>query len=461
MRAFKFDYSDITDALIAPAVTDYVFRRLLPVLCKSAVAGVVAGVLVTLFNLALEYLSEIAQYLGYEAGGGKLPLATYILVMAFAAVFMAFFIKVLPEARGSGIPRTEAFMCGKKKLDWKKMCFATVVGSCVSFLSGLPVGAEGPSVQFGGGLGAGVEEMGGNDEKARRYVANSGVAAGVASAFIAPVTGILFVMEEVQRKFNPLMLASACISVIYAITLRNCLGAALGMKAVFFDVVGLGVIPVEMWWLILPMGIFAAVAARIFNASILCMDKLSSRSKLPVWSFIPVLFLVVMIVNIFLPQNIGSGATIISSIFDGEYSWRSVLLLLAVKFVLVVLVFRAAPTGGMMVPMLAIGAMIGALVGFIGTEAGLPEIAVPMAALITMSAFFGSCIGAPITVVALFAETTGIVDSYVLLPVVLTVLVAQIVSKLLFQKPLYDTLWERDVHREAAKAAVKTAVEAK
>lgn len=443
-------FEDKDDAIVAPTVKKYVCVRLLPVLARSAVAGAVVGVLVTLFNLLLELGSEFALLIGENLETAPAYIPLFVAGMLGIAVFMYFFTKKLPEGKGSGIPRTEAMMCGKKELVWWRLCIATVIGSFVSFLSGIPVGAEGPSVQFGGGLGAGIEEAGGGRNRfMRRYVGTSGIAAGVAGAFIAPCTGIIFAMEEVQRKFNPLMAAACCTSVIYAYEIRVLLGGALGMKSVFFAAESVAALPFDYLWVVLFIGLFAALSARLFNIAILKADSMSARSKTPAYVPLLILFAVVAAVNVLLPDNIGSGSVIISGIINMEYGWGEILVLFAVKFALVVMVFRAAPTGGMMVPMLAIGTMLGALTGFMCEAIGMPPSYVPVVALITMAAFFGSCIKAPITVFALFLETTHCFDAA--LPLALAVLVAYAVSVAMKQPALYDTLWERDLERTRLK----------
>lgn len=439
------DYNPLSqkEILETPTAGKCFLYRIVPIVAWSGVVGIVVGILATLFNWILEESAALAVKIGNYMHTHTAWIPLYLAGMVGVAMFMYWFTKVLPEARGSGIPRTEAMMCGKKELRWWKLCVATFVGSTVSFVSGIPVGAEGPSVQFGGGLGAGLESASGS--KGKHYIANSGVAAGVASAFIAPYTGLVFAIEEVQRKFDPLMIMAGAVSVCYAYLMRLAVGGLLGMKTVFFAAQDLVAVPLRLIWIAIPIGIVAALVARLFNASILTADKCSAHSKLPRW--IPLLSLlgIVSLCNLMIPDNIGSGSVIIGGILTNSYDWGILLLLFVLKFALVVWVFRAAPTGGMMVPMLAIGTMLGALIGQVAVACGMPSEYVPMLALVTMAAFFGSCIKAPITVVALFAETTGRTDMLALATV--AIFVMQAVSVCLRQRALYDTLWERDIHR--------------
>lgn len=437
-------------------VRQFVARRLLPVLAKGAVAGVVVGAVVTLFNYLLEVAGEFAALFAAAGRSRGWLSACYVAFMICVAFFMYFFTAVFPEGRGSGIPRTEAAACGKMKFKWWRLCLATVIGSTVSFFAGIPVGAEGPSVQLGGGLGAGVEEADGTQPLGRRPVMSAGIAAGVTSAFIAPATGFLFVLEEVQRKFDPLACACAAVSVFYAYAVRVLLGGAIGMKEVFIAAESVAALPMAYMWAPLVAGIFAALVARLFNAVILRADCMSARSRLSRLVPLVVVFALSGVVNIFLADQVGSGMTLINAVIGGDYGWTDMLVALVVKFALMCMVFRAAPTGGMMVPMLAIGAMTGHLAGTLCAAMGMPAEYVAVVALVTMCAFFGASIKAPFTVVLLFLETTALWNNAA--AVMVAVLVATVAVGLLGQKPLYDTLWVRDLERRKLNSVTYRAV---
>lgn len=458
MRNLLREIYDVEGKPVFSDMRSFVVYRIMPVLAKGAVAGVVVGAVVTLFNLLLETASEFAELFATSARSNAWLAVAYVAFMLCVAGFMFLHTRIFPEGRGSGIPRTEAAACGKMKFKWWRLCLSTVIGSTASFFAGIPVGAEGPSVQLGGGLGAGVEEAGGCEPVGRRPVMNAGIAAGVASAFIAPATGLLFSMEEVQRKFDSLTCACAAVSVFFAYAVRVLLGGALGMKEVFIAAEGLAALPAAYIWAPLVAGVFAALVARLFNEIILRTDELSSRSRLPRWLPLIVVFLASAIVNIFLADEVGSGMIVINGIIGGEYGWTDTLLLLVVKFALVCMVFRAAPTGGMMVPMLAIGAMTGHLAGSLCAVMGMPSEYVAVISLVTMCAFFGSSIKAPFTVILLFMETTAMFDNAA--AAIVAVAVATAVSRLLGQKALYDTLWVRDLERRKAASVVVDATSA-
>ena len=424
----------------------------LPVLTRGALCGVAVGAVVTVFNRLLTLAADFAVMTAAAARSEEWRSALYILGLFALGVFMHFFLKAFPEGRGSGIPRTESVARGRGNASWWRLAFSTVVGSTLSFFAGLSVGAEGPSVQLGGGIGEGIEDAGDSvlRKRGRRPVMSAGIAAGIACAFVAPLSGILFATEEVQHRFKPVFVATAALAVLYAYAVRTALGGVLGMNEVFIAAEGVGTIGVGFLWTAVVAGIFAALAAKLFGEAVLALDALSRRSPIPRAVLTVGLFVLTGIVGLFASDALGSGANIISGIIVGDFGWRRLAVLLVLKIVLVLMVFRAAPTGGMMVPMLAIGAMLGALIGFVCMNAGLPAECVPALALVTMAAFFGSCIKAPFTVLVMFLETTLLFENFAAAAV--AVCVSYAAGILLGQRSMYDVIQERD--RRAVSAPV-------
>ena len=88
--------------------------------------------------------------------------------------------------------------------------------SCAfSVAAGMPVGPEGPMIHIGALIGAGVSQFQSKtlrfslplferfrNSQDRRNFISAGAAAGIASAFGAPVGGLLFAMEEVSSYWN-------------------------------------------------------------------------------------------------------------------------------------------------------------------------------------------------------------------------------------------------------------------
>ena len=82
---------------------------------------------------------------------------------------------------------------------------------------------------IGGACGCGASDMLRRNALIRRYQITGGACAGLAVAFNAPFTGMMFAFEEGQKRFTPEVFVCAFSSVVFAVLVRNLLYAAFGM----------------------------------------------------------------------------------------------------------------------------------------------------------------------------------------------------------------------------------------
>lgn len=143
-------------------------------------------------------------------------LIPFLIFLAFQVCFAAIasiFVWIEPNAGGSGIPEVKCFLNGINlpRIVRVRTLICKVVGVTFSVAAGLPVGKEGPMVHSGAVVAAGISQgkstLGNidtsfskfsdfrNDSEKRDFVA-CGAAAGVCSAFGAPIGGVLFSLEE-------------------------------------------------------------------------------------------------------------------------------------------------------------------------------------------------------------------------------------------------------------------------
>jgi chloride channel 7 len=142
--------------------------------------------------------------------------SAFLVFLAYQTLFAAIaslFVWIEPVSGGSGIPEIKCFLNGINlpRVVRIKTLLCKVVGVTFSVAAGLPVGKEGPMVHSGSVVAAGVSQgkarLWGvdtsfskfgdfrNDREKRDFVA-CGAAAGVCSAFSAPIGGVLFSLEE-------------------------------------------------------------------------------------------------------------------------------------------------------------------------------------------------------------------------------------------------------------------------
>ena len=148
-------------------------------------------------------------------------VASAVLLAVPAALLV---LRVSPAAAGAGVALVMASLDGVHvpRLFSLSTALVKVFGTILSVSSGLPVGPEGPLVHIGAGVASlftrqqrfvvgdrvvfsshGRECLDAfrNDEDARDFL-SAGVAAGLASAFGAPIGGVLFSLEEASSHWS-------------------------------------------------------------------------------------------------------------------------------------------------------------------------------------------------------------------------------------------------------------------
>ena len=185
----------------------------------SAAIGASMGVIAFAVNGLVEVLTRLrlgAALAAVERGaGGAGAFAAWVgLAGLLAAVAGGLVAWVEPLGAGSGIPELKSYLNGVhlRGLLALKTLGVKLVGIAFSIASGLIAGKEGPFVHGGGVVGGGIAQLGSRSLKFalparwgagifrapgehRDFVA-IGTAAGVATAFGAPVGGLLFTIEE-------------------------------------------------------------------------------------------------------------------------------------------------------------------------------------------------------------------------------------------------------------------------
>ncbi|KAL3919946.1 MAG: hypothetical protein SGILL_003499, partial [Bacillariaceae sp.] len=146
-------------------------------------------------------------------GSGIPAFWAFLLIQVALSAIASIFVWIEPVSGGSGIPEIKCYLNGidLPRVVRVKTLLCKVIGVTFSVAGGLPVGKEGPMVHSGAVVAAGASQGKTrcwgvdtsfskfsdfrNDREKRDFVA-CGAAAGVASAFGAPIGGVLFSLEE-------------------------------------------------------------------------------------------------------------------------------------------------------------------------------------------------------------------------------------------------------------------------
>ncbi len=416
----------------------------IPVIAYGGVAGIMTGFIVSLFNLCANFLGKVSGqiYTYVRANPAFIPLLFAGLVVL--ALCMYALHKFCPQVRGSGIPQTEGVLRGLVTLRWLRTLICTIVGSFISFFAGLSMGSEGPSVQIGAMTAQGTSELMRSRLAWRRYVITGGASAGLAVAFNAPLTGIVFALEEAHRRFTPMILMTASSSVIFGtVTYRLFSRLWGGGDHVLFDMGVITPLPTSSAWMLIILGIVCGAGAIFFNFAIIRSQRFMDKhtKELPYWARLIIVFLLTGVTGLLLLDVNGGGHGLIMKIVNLDFAWKMLLLLFVVKMIMIVLCVNAGSTGGLFIPMLAIGALVGGLCGKLFMAMGLDIVYYKAVVCIAMTTFFGASVRAPITAIVLILEITGYSAGF--LSAAIAIFTAYMVAELLGNRPIYDSMLER------------------
>ncbi len=396
----------------------------------SILIGIFAGLLVVCFHVAIDFIRWYAVgTLAEMTHSGT--LLSPVLGATISALLVMFVFK---KARGSGVNQAKAAVY----IYDGYVPFSTVAGkflSCaISIGSGNSLGPEDPALQMGAGVASLLGRAFRLARENMRLIAPVGAAAGIAAAFNAPITGVLFVMEEVVAGWHAGVLGSIVLSATSAVVvIRWFLGNAPLFAVPAFELRD----PFELFVHAL-IGVAGGLLAVAFMKTIALLRR--QQKRLPDWSryVLPgVAGLMVGIAGIWFPEVMGAGYDAIDSALHNRFPWSLLLALGLVKIVVTLLCFSAGTPGGMFAPTLFAGAMIG---GALGSLAQLlqwfPTSPTDAYVLVGMGTFFAGVFRAPMTAVFMVVEVSG---SYVIiLPVLIANTIAYMIARRLQRVPFFQ-----------------------
>jgi CIC family chloride channel protein len=405
-------------------------------LLLAIIIGMFSGMAVVCFRIAIEWVR-----LGMLGSALAPPHLRILLVPAATGLVVAFLVqKLFPAARGSGVNQTKAAVYVFDGY----VPFRTVIGkflTCsLAIGSGQSLGPEDPSLQMGAGIASALGRRLKLSRDKLRLLAPVGAAAGLAAAFNAPISAVLFVIEEVIGTWSASALGAIVLAAVSsAVVMRSFLGGEPMFRVPAYTLAH----PAELLAYAV-LGVVSGVLSLAFT-KIIAFFRPRLRA-LPEWTYYfqpAAAGLLIGFIGLRIPQSMGTGYPYIDQALHSQYTWEILALLGFAKILTTSLSFVSGTPGGMFAPVLFIGAMIGGAIG--GLEHHFfPQVSATVApcALVGMGTFFAGFLRVPITSVFMVVETSG---SYsIVLPVMISNTIAYLISRNYQDVALFDILAKQD-----------------
>lgn len=413
------------------------------VFMKSLLVGLLTGLVVVAFRLLLNASEEWRHGVTRSlADAGPAAFLGWAGLLLGVGLLLGLAVTRFPHVRGSGIPEVKGVVLRQLEIKWFPEILVKFFSGVAAQALGMSLGREGPSIQLGAFVGEGVLQGSKRPHLERKFLISSGAAAGVAAAFNAPLAGVMFVLEEIHKTLSPMMLMCAMGASVVANLVA---GRFFGLQPVF-TFVDVEPLPLRLFPYILALGVVTAVGADLFKR------LLYAGQGLYVWLRIPRLWrpvaplLVSFFVGIPFFEITGGGHEMIESLVDLDAPLRTMLLLLGLKVLLTVFCYGSGTPGGIFLPLLLTGAMIGHIFGYALFRMDLIDPHHILNFMILgMAAQFTGVVGAPITGSILVLEMAGNLNH--LSGLLGVCMVSFVVADLLGSRPVYDVLLRRMVSR--------------
>lgn len=404
---------------------------------EGIVVGAISGAIVVLFRYLLTYAGELLNAVLKYGKNHSWVIPVWFAILVVSSVIVTLLMKWESFISGSGIPQVEAEMIGEINPNWWRVLLAKMTGGLIAIGCGLSLGREGPSIQLGAMAAKGLSRLTKRAKTEEKLLITCGASAGLAAAFNAPIAGVLFSLEEVHKHFSPELLLSTMASSITAdFVSRN----VFGLKPVF-DFRISHMMPLSTYGHVILLGIILGAMGVMYNNCLSFVQDL--YTKIP-FQLVRVLipFLLAGIFGFTYPYVLGGGHSLVETLTTSEMMLGALIVLLIGKFSFSLISFGCGAPGGIFLPLLVMGAIIGSIyyhtaVLVTGSLDGLLANFI----ILAMAGFFSAIVRAPITGVILISEMTGSFSN--LLTLSLVSLVAYVIPDILHTPPVYDQLLHR------------------
>ena len=418
-------------------------RFSLRLLLEGLAVGLGAGISISVFRYLLAG-SEILRPVIYHnlrealADGQWQWLALYILSFIIIAYLLKLIVAREPMCTGSGIPQIKGILQGDMSMRWFSVLWSKIIGGVLAIGTGMSLGREGPSVQIGACVGQGLSQTSRRTGFESRILMPAGAGAGLAAAFNAPLAGVIFGLEEMQKTISPAILLTGITASITAATVTE---VVFGMSPVF-SMGYLLPLPLNLFDVLVVAGIVIGLLGRLFNIALAYSLNTYSRLGLSGMKKPLVPLVLAGILGFVLPEILGGGNLLVDSLVVTDYTIGFLCLLFVGKFLFTMICFGSGVPGGIFLPMLVLGAAGGAVLAKLLVLAGLlPAMYYADIIVFGMAAYFSSVVKSPVTGSILILEMTGSFQHMLALLVVS--LTAYVISDLTGGRPVYDELLDR------------------
>ena len=409
------------------------------------IVAVLAGLAAVLFTLAIKGTT----YLLFGESPSNLRFVLVPTLMSLVTGFLL--VRFFPEARGSGVPQTEAAYHLRQGDIPGRVAFGKFLTGVLCIGSGHSMGREGPSVQIGAGLASSIGKWFNLSPERRQSLIPVAAAAALSAAFNTPVAAVIFALEEIIGDMNAALVGSTVVASVAAVIVER---SILGNNPVFHVPQYRLVHPAELIAYAV-LGVVGGIVSLAFSKGLLSLRGVFLRMPARTRIVQPAMGgLLIGVILIFFPQVMGVGYEYVNQTLNGGLLLKTMAILCVMKLVATIISYASGNAGGIFAPSLYLGAMAGGVIGTVMHRfAPIPTGDPGAYALVGMGTLFAGIIRAPMTSVFMIFELTQ--DYQVFVPLMIANMISFAISKHYQPTSLYHALLQQEnIHMPAPGARI-------
>lgn len=404
----------------------------------NMICGFIVGLVIFGFKYLAKQIEHSSMWI-YEYSKETVVFipVVFISLILLAALMYILHVKV-PDVKGGGIPRSEGVLRGILPIKPVRTFFGTIVGSFISYFAGLPLGTEGPSVIIGTCIGDMCSKTSKKTYSVDRYIKTGGAAAGFAVATGAPFSGVLFALEEIHKRFTPMLVISVSVSCLSAMLINLHLCELCNIDPRLFEFGVFEGLSLKHVLYLAILAILISLIVLVFDKTIKFVNNFTSKHTKVFHPLVKLIFVFIVtgILGYVYIDCIYSGHDVVHHVAVNNISIVVLFALLIVRLLMMFILVDSNATGGIFIPVLAIGAILGAILAKLLVLIGLGEEYYSLIVVMTMCAFIGGTLRAPFTACVLFLELTLSVDN--LFYVLVVVFIVNVITEVFNEPSFYD-----------------------
>lgn len=303
-------------------------------------------------------------------------------------------------------------------------CVVQFAGAIVALVSGQSVGREGPAVHLGAGAASQLGQWLRLPNNSMHTLIGCGVAAAIAASFDTPMAGVIFAMEVIVMEYTivgfvPVILASVMGTAVSR--------AVFGKSALLVgtsDMTSLLELPYMVFF-----GLVISLSASVYIRLNIATLKLLSK---PIFLRLLIAGLYTSTVALFIPEIMGLGYDTVNAALAGKLTVTSLLLIGAAKLAVTPVVIGLGIPGGVIGPLMFIGACVGGVIGIL-LPLLIPEFETNPSfyAILGMAGMMAATLNAPLAALVAVLELSY--NPHMIFPAMLVIVVACVSTRQFFK----------------------------